>query len=185
LSELLTKPLAFARACLFFGLPGREEQEKVESSHEVMRVTRSASFDLGAPMDDVFPLFGPERERDWAWGWQPEPVDPPQINAEEGAVFKTTHNGDETVWVISRYDPANGRVEYVTFRHDDRLGQISIQVSAMANGSHVEVTYAFTALSEKGERHIAHFTEDYYRKMIGDWQRAISHFLETGETLQP
>jgi hypothetical protein len=85
------------------------------------------------------------------------------------------------VWVVSRYDPEAGRVEYVTFRQDDRLGVISIQVSAAEQGSRVEVTYAFTALSEKGERHIALFTEEYYRSMMVDWQRAITHFLKTGK----
>jgi hypothetical protein len=155
------------------------------SPHDANRVVRTASFDLVAPKDDVFPLFGPDREREWAWGWRPEPVDPEQITAEEGAVFKTSHGGDRAVWVVSRYDPGAGEVEYVTFRHDDRLGVISIKVSPTAvGGSHVEVTYSFTALSEKGVRHIAHFTEDYYRRMMDSWQRAISYFLQTGQVLK-
>ncbi len=148
----------------------------MDSSHDTARVVRVASFDLAAPVEQVFPLFGPDRERDWAWGWQPEPVDPSRISAEEGAVFKTTHHGDEAVWVVSRYDPEIGRVEYVTFRHDDRLGVIAIQVSALGDGSHVQVTYAFTALSEKGERHIAHFTEEYYHNMMAEWQQAYKPF---------
>jgi len=155
------------------------------SQHDPTRVVRTASFDLAAPKEDVFPLFGPDREREWASDWRPEPVDPGQIVSEEGAVFKTTHRGDRAVWVVSRYDPQAGEVEYVTFRHADRLGVISIKVtSGPGDGSHVEVTYAFTALSEKGMRHIAHFTDDYYRNMMDTWQRAISHYLRTGELLK-
>ena len=155
------------------------------SSHDATRVVRTASFDLAARREDVFPLFGPDREREWAWGWRPEPVDPQQIVAEEGAVFKTSHHGDRAVWVVSRYDPQAGEVEYVTFRHDDRLGVIFIQVTdAEGGGSHVDVTYSFTALSERGVRHIAHFTEEYYRTMMDNWQKAIDYFLRTGEVLK-
>jgi hypothetical protein len=155
------------------------------SQHDPTRVVRTASFDLAGPKDVVFPLFGPDREREWAWGWRPEPVDPGRVVSEEGAVFMTSHQGDRAVWVVSRYDPEAGEVEYVTFRHDDRLGVISIVVTpTAAGGSHVEVTYTFTALSEKGMQHIAHFTEEYYRAMMNTWQRAINHYLETGEVLK-
>jgi hypothetical protein len=154
------------------------------TAQDPIRVVRTATFEIAAPPAEVFPLFGPDRERDWASAWKPEAVDPPRVIAEEGAIFKTNHDGDEAVWVVSRFDYEQQRAEYVNFRHNDRLGQISIQVSTSDKGSYVEVTYMFTALSEKGERHIAHFTEDYYSRMMAHWEQAISHFLKTGETLQ-
>src|SRR5438046_3013065 len=116
-------------------------------SHDLTRVTRTAAFDLNVSPDEAFPLFGPDREGDWAWGWQPKPVYPAEIRAEEGAVFKTDQHGEEVVWVISRYEPEQGHIEYTTFRHADRMGLVSIQVSAQEGGSQVEVTYIFTALS--------------------------------------
>lgn len=156
----------------------------MESSTDIMRVERSGGFDLPAPTEIVFPLFGPGRESDWAWGWHPEPVQPDHIAAEEGAVFKTNHDGSEAIWLLNRYDPGAGRIEYITFRNEDRLGIISIHVSSAPEGSHVEVIYSFTALSEKGRASIAHFTGEHYRHMMHDWQHAISHYLATGETLK-
>jgi len=169
-------PLAFAGGLFISG------GSAVDAMHDHMRVERSAEFVLAAQPDEVFPLFGPDRESDWASDWRPEPVYPHEIRAEEGAVFKTSHSGDAT-WVMSRYDPAHRRVEYTTFRPDDRVGRIVVQVSGRENGSRVEVTYAFTALSEQGKGHNAHFTEEHYREMIAHWKRAINYYLATGEML--
>ncbi len=155
------------------------------ASDDLTRVTRTAAFELDARPDEVFPLFGPDREGDWVWGWQPEPVYPAVIGVEEGAVFKTNQHGEEVVWMISRYDPEQRRIEYTTFRYADRVGRVSIVVSEMAGGTHVEVTYAFTALSEQGKRHIAQFTAQHYAEIMAEWQEAICHFLGKCETLQP
>ncbi|MEO8288022.1 MAG: hypothetical protein ABI670_16460 [Chloroflexota bacterium] len=155
----------------------------MEPSREQQRVSRSASFTLAATRSVVFPLFGPDREGDWAADWNPEPVYPPYIAAEERAVFKTYHS-EEAIWVMTRLVPEEGMVQYTTFRANDRVGQITVRVSEAGSGSHVEVTYTFTALSDRGRKHIAHFTERHYREMIAEWEGAISHFLETGQTLQ-
>jgi hypothetical protein len=160
-------------------------KEKVmDPPQNLTRVTRSAAFDLEASPSEAFVLFGPDREGDWAWGWQPEPVYPAEIRAEEGAVFRTKQHGEEVVWVVSRYDLNRNHVEYTTFRHADRVGLVSVVVSAQEGGSQVKVTYTFTALSEQGRRFIAQFTEEKYERMMADWERAIRHFLETGETLR-
>jgi hypothetical protein len=151
----------------------------MEEKYDMIRVERSAEFDLSAPPDEVFPLFGPDRESDWASDWRPEPIYPPEIGAEEGAVFKTSHSG-EAIWVMSRYDPALRKIEYTTFRPGDRVGRIRIEVGGRENASHVRVTYAFTALSEQGKQHISHFTEEHYKEMMAHWQRAIEHFLKRG-----
>jgi hypothetical protein len=139
---------------------------------------RTEEFEVNAPADEVFPLFGPDRESDWASDWRPEPVYPVEVKAVEGAVFRTSHSG-EAVWVVSRFDGAQRRVEYTTFRPDDRVGRIIVSVSEEGEGSRVRVTYAFTALSEQGMRHITHFTEEHYREMIAHWKRAIDGFLST------
>ena len=154
----------------------------MEEMQDQVRVERSAGFDLAVRPEEAFPLFGPDRESDWASDWHPEPIYPPEIRAEEGAVFKTSHSGDAT-WMVSRYDLEHRRVEYTTFRPNDRVGRIVVEVSEREGGSHVEVTYLFTALSVQGLQHNAHFTEGHYREMIAHWKRAIDYFLETGKTL--
>ena len=148
----------------------------MEGRHEGLYVERTEEFEVAAPMDEVFPLFGPDREGDWASDWRPEPVYPVEVTAVEGAVFRTSHSG-EAVWVVSRFDGAQRRVEYTTFRPDDRVGRIIVTVSEEGQESLVQVTYAFTALSESGRRHVAEFTEVHYREMIAHWKRAIDEFL--------
>jgi hypothetical protein len=184
-NERRRRSFFFDEQTTFFVVPVLGRKNIMDPSHNLARVTRSAGFDLEASPDEAFVLFGPDREGDWAWGWLPEPVYPSEIRAERGAVFKTSQHGEEVVWVISRYDPEQCHIEYTTFRHADRVGTVSVQVRAREGGSQVEVTYIFTALSEQGKRHIAHFTEEHYREMMADWQEAICHFLGTSETLQP
>jgi hypothetical protein len=36
------------------------------------RISRSSTITLNAPLEKVFPLFGPIKEMEWAEGWQPE-----------------------------------------------------------------------------------------------------------------
>ncbi len=159
----------------------------METTGSNVRVTRSGGFDLPSPAYVVFPLFGYDRESDWAQGWRPQPVYPDELRAEDGAVFKTDQNGDVAVWVMTRHELERGIVEYITFRNDDRIGRVMVQVGEGPegpHGAHVEVTYNFTALSEQGRQHIAHFTEKHYRQMLAHWRQAIVHFLETGNTLQ-
>jgi hypothetical protein len=66
-----------------------------------------------APLESAWPLFGAERERDWAPGWHPIFVWPPEANDQEGMVFEVA-NGDETAtWVNTSFDPTANRIQYV------------------------------------------------------------------------
>jgi hypothetical protein len=146
-------------------------------------VERSGTITLQGVPNVVFPLFGPDREREWAEGWEPEPVYPPAVEAREGAVFRTRHGGAEAVWVVSRHDAEGRFVEYTTFRRDDRVTRIRVSVDpdpGHEGWSVARVTYALTALSEQGAHHLAHFTEAHYREMMGEWEQAINGILVGG-----
>jgi hypothetical protein len=54
--------------------------------------------------------------------------------------------------------------------------------------SAAQVAYTYTALSDArndaGERAIKHHhSEQEFRAMVTHWERAVNHYLETGETL--
>ena len=42
------------------------------SDFKAQRLSRTGVITLNASLDQVFPLFGPMREMEWAEGWQPE-----------------------------------------------------------------------------------------------------------------
>lgn len=38
---------------------------------ESARISRTSTITLNGPLGEVFPLFGPVREKEWAAGWEP------------------------------------------------------------------------------------------------------------------
>ncbi len=76
--------------------------------------TQSFTIGLNGSVADVTPLFGPVREAEWAPGWSPRFIHPAQALQREGAVFTTTSaKARIEFWLLTTYDPGNGRVEYV------------------------------------------------------------------------
>ena len=155
------------------------------SGFEAKRVSRSATLKLAAPADSVFPLFRADREGEWASSWRYDPVYPASGLIEEGGVFKTTHQGeDDKIWVVSKYDPQLRRIEYLTLKPDSAVGRIEIAVDDDLDGTaSARIVYTYTALSEQGASFIAEFTEENFRHNMMWWEKAINHFLETGEAL--
>lgn len=143
-------------------------------------VERTATIKLRGAPDAVFPLFGPDREREWAAQWEPEAIYPERVVAEEGAVFRTRHGG-EAIWVVNRYNERKRVVEYTNFRHENRVTCIRISVSGdpdNADWSVASVTYSLTALSENGAQIVAHMSESHYEVMMEEWEREINAILK-------
>jgi hypothetical protein len=141
-----------------------------------IRISRTSTLTLIAPHDVVFPLFCPDGERNWAPEWNPQPVYPTTIQPEEGAVFTTAHSGDQ-IWVMTRHEPSQGLIEYVNFRPGTLITHIAIRVSPSSQGSHAQVTYTLTALSDQGQHRVARFTQLHYAEMMAHWEHAINSFL--------
>ena len=121
---------------------------------KVGRISRASTITLHAPLDSVFPLFGPVREKDWEAGWDPQVLYSTSELVEEHMVFRTrSHHGDEPhfTWTVSRYHPEQAFIEYTVFA-PDRLWWIAIQCREGAQGetTQAEITYTFTGLSERG-----------------------------------
>jgi hypothetical protein len=138
-------------------------------SFKPVRVSRSATLTFDSPIDRVFPLFGPIREKEWAEGWQPEILYSQSPLADEpGAIFVTDHPGEpQTIWIVNRFDVDQRVVEYWRITPGLRLAQVTITCQAGASGvTDATVTYTFTALSEEGSHVVAAFTEDHYQAAI-------------------
>jgi hypothetical protein len=143
------------------------------------RTTRSHSFKLPLAAAKAFEFFTPEGERAWAEGWDPQYLHPSNGRTEAGMVFLTRHGGEETIWTMTRHEPANGVVEYVRTTPGSRTATVLVQCASLSNmETRVTVIYAFTPLSADGAEQIKKMDEAHYREFIDSWQSAILKSLK-------
>jgi len=148
-------------------------------------VERTHGIILDGEPDDVFALFGPIREADWAADWEPEIVAGDGQAPERGCVFRTYDDDrGETVWLLAGLDRNERRIEYVRVTPLVDLAEIAISVDEHQPGrSRAEVTYRIVGLSEEANHYVDGFTEERYAALIDEWATAINHYRATGERL--
>ena len=140
-------------------------------------VVRSASFTLELPRSRAFEFFTPEGERAWAPGWEPCYLHPADGRAAEGMVF-TTSATEETVWMMLRYAPAAGRVEYLRLTPGSRLGVVRVECTSLSpTRTQVSVSYELTALTEAGNAAIRALDDSAFANFIAGWPEAINRAL--------
>jgi hypothetical protein len=139
-----------------------------------VQATRSMTLRFDAPADSLFPLFGPVREAEWSPDWKPVFVVPETpAQTPDGAVFTTSGATDETVWVMTSFDPTLRHIRYVTVRPGMVVTQLWIDVTAQtARTSLAVVTYRMTALGPEGMHTLTHFTTQFIH-WPEHWQNAI------------
>jgi hypothetical protein len=152
------------------------------------RIQRSATIHLDAPIEKAFPLFGPVREKDWAFGWDPEVICPKGALVEKHMVFRTQgglHGSPEAyTWMIVNYEPSRGLIEYLVSA-SERLWIITVACIAAGSGTGVNVTYSYTALSDEAARKNEVALAGIFASDLKDWQEALNYYLATGKQLQP
>jgi len=157
------------------------------TSFTANRVTRSHTIELNDVPESVFPLFTPEEEKKWAVGWDFELVYPPDGKIEENLIFTTVaheHKQVEAIWIISQYEPSNYFIEYQRVEPSVKVGRIRIECKEENGRTLATIEYSYTALSEAGNEFVDHFSGEHYLQFIGHWEKAITHYLATGETLE-
>lgn len=146
------------------------------------RVERSSMFVVATPVEVVFPLFGPVKEKLWAAGWNPEIIYSVTQYVEERMVFKTVSRYGESepyIWMISKYRPQDFLIEY-TVSTSNRIWVITVQCQPDESETKVKVSYSFTGLTPEGNRINEIAIEEMYAHNLNDWQEAINHYLQTG-----
>ena len=150
------------------------------------RATHSYNQILDAVPDQVFPLLCPVRELDWVPGWNPLTVWSAAGVAEREAIFTTLDSGDQAIWVVSHFDPNAFRIEFVKVIPRRTVTVIRVALHAHSDSRTMAVVeYSVTALSEEGEKVVSTFSDDYYVRFMQEWERALNHFLTTGEKIEP
>lgn len=134
---------------------------------------------IGRP-DQVFPLLCPVRECEWVNGWHPRLVISSSGVAEQDCVFATGPQTSESIWVVTAYEPP-AHIAFLKFTPAESVARITIRLRAEgAAMSLAEITYAYTAVSERGRRVVDAFTAEHYESFMREWEAELNHFLRTG-----
>lgn len=156
-----------------------------EAGFQPRRAVRTYRQTIEANPDKVFPLLCPVREADWLDGWDYEMIYSVSGLAELGAVFITSNPGEEdTVWIITLYDPAAHRVEFARFTPRSRACLLTIAVSALnERRSHVDISYSYTSTASGGDKFIDSWSESAFLEAVMFWEQSMNYFLKTGRKL--
>lgn len=142
------------------------------------RIQHSATYHLAASPAVVFPLLCPEREREWVPGWEYTMVYSESGLAEAGCVF-TAH---AAVWVVSRYEPAAGRIEYVRYYAERAVVQLAFDLQAVA-GEATAMTLTVTITGLPGQDEAVAQLASINESLSLLFTRALPYYLTTGACL--
>ena len=137
-----------------------------------------------APPEKVFPLLCPVREIEWVPGWDPECVISRSGIAEIDCVFTTPASPQNSIWIITLYDPDDYRIEMLKVTPNHTVRKLEIVLSnAGDGGTRAEVVYTYTSLGPEGDVFLEAFTEDGYREFMERGEGALNHSLSKGEKI--
>ena len=151
------------------------------------RVSQSTTLNIEGRIEDVFPLFGPVREKDWAYGWDPEILYSTSALIEEGMIFRTrAHDVSDRdyLWAVTRFDAANYAIVY-TVTASERIWFISVQCYDKAMATEVEVRYIYTAFTSEASARNREALKKMFADDLRDWETAINYYLKNGKVLKP
>ena len=138
----------------------------------------------GTP-EEVFPLLCPEREKDWLDGWDYQMIHSHSGLAEKNCVFTTAHHGEtNTVWHITQHDPTKFKIEFLRVTPNENVVRINIELFPKGSKqTTANIQYQYTALNERQNLFIENELETEFLKSMHWWEKALNHYLETGEKL--
>ena len=156
------------------------EQEVFKSE----RIEREASFMAQAPIDKVFPLFGPIREMEWAAGWEPEIIVGADLQLH--TIFKTPSGFAEEpyyLWAITQCLVSDHKIEY-TVSTANRIWFITVACEPVQDKTKVTVRYRYTSLTPLGNRLNQLALKEMFAQNLSDWEEAMNYYLATGKRLE-
>ena len=150
------------------------------------RVSHRALLNIAAPAEEVFPLLCPVAETEWVQGWAPTLVLSHSGQVERDCVFTTGIAPEDSTWIVSRHDPVGFQLEMFKFTQNHSVGRLEIAVSPGETARPVcvmSVTTTYTSLGNRGNGFVQEFTEPRYLESMRHWEKALNHYLDTGQKL--
>ena len=148
------------------------------------RVTRRYVQHLAAPPERVMPLLTAARENEWAAVFQPRILHAGEPPGGLRGVFTTGEGAEETLWTMTAFDSEAGHVAY--FRTIPGVLAVHIEIHLAADGPgacRATVAYTYSALGPAGNERVEAMTEERYVTQMVEWERALNHYLQTGQQL--
>lgn len=143
-------------------------------------IEHTLDFELQQSVSKVFPLFSPEKEKDWVPEWDYQNV-MGTTELFEDYVFLTKshdHGTTEAIWLVKRFNPETHTVEFYKVEPGNKIGLVRVSCVVLAvEITKVEVTYKYIALSNKGENFISGFTAEVYKEFIEKWRSLLSQYF--------
>lgn len=144
------------------------------SGFRACHIERAGLFDLPFSREMALAYLSPEGEREWVPGWLPVYLHPSSAATAPGTVFRTSHNSQETVWLVLEFDPAEGRALYGRFTEGSHIGTVAVECRERGSArTEVRVVYALTSTTPTGTRLLESMTEAAYAAMLQEWRRLI------------
>jgi len=156
------------------------------SEFQARRIRHEHTQTNDAPPQQVFPLLCPVREAEWVPQWKFRMIYSQSGVAEEGCVFTTPNDaGPDSIWMVTEYNPAAFRIAYAWVQPGVIATQLRIALSPAPGGkTHAHIRYLYTGLSSEGNAALEHYTSEWFGKKMCGWERAINHYLSTGELVR-
>lgn len=139
-------------------------------------------FTARGPMATVAPLFGADKEKVWAPGWNPEFVWPKPAGDREGMVFRVAHGHLHSVWANTQFDLKNGNMQYAYVIPGALVTVITIHLEPRGKETHVAVQYDRTALAADANEHVGQLAQQD-RKAGPEWAGQVNGYLEKALTV--
>jgi hypothetical protein len=150
----------------------------VTTDRQSIHTSEQFTFLPNAPLADVFPLLGADRERVWAPGWEPRFVWPVTPRDQAGMVFQIPHGDKVATWVNTVLDPVSGRIQYVYVLPEVVATVITLQLHARGAATEVIVRYERTSLSPEADAAVKMMAE-HDRAAGPEWASQINAYLST------
>ena len=149
-----------------------------------IRVTRSSTIRLNKTPDEIFPMFCPVREVEWAADWDPLMVYTTTGVVEPDCVFVTRDGDNDSVWVVTEHDPNEHRLELVKVTPGVMVVKVAIALEAReGEATDAHVSYTRTALSEEGRQAVEEFSEESHKEFVETWENQLNRYFGFGGRL--
>lgn len=71
-------------------------------------------------------------------------------------------------------------IQFYRVEPEDKIGVVTVQCSKTNEGmTHVQVTYEYIALSDKGRKFVDSYTIDTHKKFIDEWRGLLLQYFES------
>ena len=142
-------------------------------------ITLIGHINLAVPIASAFRLFSPLGEKMWVPGWDPELLFPPNVEWQEGQLFRTREESGEAIWIVSKLDLKESCVVYHRIEPGRYVARIKVHCDQETDRStDVTIVYSFVGLSAIGNQEIAAMSQGEFDEKMKRWTGWLKTHLQ-------